>query len=60
MRRFTKLTNGFSKKLYNLKCTLALHYIYYNFARVHKTLGCTPAMASGISDHVWDLEEIIN
>ncbi|MGA9049143.1 MAG: IS1 family transposase [Dehalococcoidia bacterium] len=60
MRRFTRQTNGFSKKLDNLKCTLALHYMYYNFARVHKTLGCTPAMAAGVADHVWTLEEIIS
>ena len=60
MRRFTRLTNGFSKKLDNLKCTLALHYMYYNFARIHKTLGSTPAMASGVADHAWSLDEIID
>jgi len=59
MRRFTRLTNGFSKKVDNLKHSVALHYMYYNFARVHKTLGVTPAMAAGIADHVWTLEEII-
>jgi IS1 family transposase len=59
MRRFTRLTNGFSKKVDNLKHSVALHYMHYNFARVHKTLGMTPAMAAGISDHVWTLEEII-
>jgi hypothetical protein len=58
MRRFTRLTNGFSKKVDNLKHAVALHFMYYNFARVHKTLGVTPAMAAGITDHVWTLEEI--
>jgi IS1 family transposase len=59
MRRFTRLTNAFSKKVDNLKHAVALHFMYYNFARVHKTLGVTPAMASGISDHVWALGEIV-
>ena len=44
----------------NLKHSVALHYMYYNFARVHKTLGMTPAMAAGISDHVWTLQEIVS
>jgi IS1 family transposase len=60
MRRFTRLTNAFSKKVDNLKWAVALHFMYYNFARVHKTLGVTPAMAAEISDHVWTIEEIIN
>ena len=59
MRRFTRLTNGFSKKIENHAYHLALHYMYYNFARIHKTLRVTPAMEAGISDHVWSLEEII-
>jgi hypothetical protein len=58
MRRFTRLTNGFSKKIENLECAVALHFMYYNFARVHKTLRVTPAMEAGIADHVWTLEEI--
>lgn len=58
MRRFTRLTNGFSKKLYNLECAVALHFMHYNFGRIHKTLRVTPAMEAGISDHVWTLEEI--
>jgi IS1 family transposase len=58
MRRFTRLTNGFSKKLANHAAMVALHFVYYNFARIHKTLRITPAMAAGISDHVWSLEEI--
>ncbi|MFH1484562.1 MAG: IS1 family transposase, partial [Chloroflexota bacterium] len=49
MRRFTRLTNDFSKKVENLEYALALHYMYYNFARVHKTLGVTPAMAAGVA-----------
>ena len=60
MRRFTRLTNGFSKKIDNLKYAVALHYMHYNFARVHKTLGETPAMAAGVADHVWSLGEIIS
>ncbi|MBM3142893.1 MAG: DDE-type integrase/transposase/recombinase [Chloroflexi bacterium] len=59
MRRFTRLTNGFSKKVDNLKHAVALHFMYYNFVRVHKTLAMTPAMAAGITDHVWTLEEIV-
>lgn len=60
MRRFTRLTNGFSKKIENLGHAVALHFMHYNFARIHKTLRVTPAMESGISDHVWTLEEIAN
>jgi IS1 family transposase len=59
MRRFTRLTNGFSKKVENHAHHLALHYMYYNFCRVHKTLRVTPAMEAGITDHVWTLEEIV-
>lgn len=59
-RRFTRLTNAFSKKIDNLKHSVALHYMYYNFARVHKTLGETPAMAAGVADHIWTLVEIIS
>lgn len=58
MRRFTRLTNGFSKKLENHAHMVALHFLYYNFGRVHKTLRVTPAMEAGLSDHVWTLEEI--
>ena len=58
MRRFTRLTNGFSKKVENHAFAVALHFMYYNFGRVHKTLRVTPAMEAGISDHVWTLEEI--
>ena len=58
MRRFTRLTNGFSKKVHNLECAVALHFMHYNFGRIHKTLRVTPAMEAGISQHVWSLEEI--
>jgi hypothetical protein len=58
MRRFTRLTNGFSKKVQNLEFAVALHFMYYNFGRLHKSLRVTPAMEAGIADHVWLLEEI--
>jgi IS1 family transposase len=58
MRRFTRLTNAFSKKIENHAFHLALHYMYYNFVRIHKTLRVTPAMAAGVSDHLWSVEEI--
>jgi hypothetical protein len=58
MRRFTRLTNAFSKKVDNHKAAIALHFMHYNFARLHKTLRVTPAMEAGISDHVWGLDEI--
>jgi IS1 family transposase len=58
MRRFTRLTNAFSKKVENLAHAVALHFMYYNFARIHKTLRVTPAMEAKIADHVWTLEDI--
>ena len=58
MRRFTRLTNAFSKKVDNHKPAIALHFMHYNFARLHETLRVTPAMEAGISDHVWGLDEI--
>ncbi len=58
IRRFTRLTNAFSKKLENLKAAVALHFAYYNFCRVHKSLRVTPAMEAGITDHVWELREL--
>lgn len=58
MRRFTRLTNGFSKKIENHEHAIALHYMYYNFGRIHKSLRVTPAMEAGVADHVWTLEEI--
>jgi IS1 family transposase len=59
MRRFTRLTNAFSKKLENLRAQVALHFAHYNFVRIHQTLRCTPAMQAGLTDHVWGLEELI-
>jgi IS1 family transposase len=63
MRRFTRLTNAFSKKIENLEYAVALHFMYYNFARPHKTLANpyprTPAMAAGIEKHIWTTEEIV-
>ena len=53
MRRFTRLTNAFSKKVENLEHAVALHYMHYNFCRIHQTLRVTPAMEAGVSDHVW-------
>lgn len=60
MRRLTRLTNGFSKKWENLNYALALHFAYYNFCRIHKTLRVTPAMAAGISKRVWTLKDLLN
>jgi IS1 family transposase len=60
MRRFTRLTNGFSKKIDNHRAAIALHFMHYNFCRVHQTLRVTPAMAAGVSDHVWSLEELVS
>lgn len=58
IRRFTRLTNAFSKKAENHAYQVALHFMYYNFGRVHKSLRVTPAMEAGVSDHIWTLEEI--
>ncbi len=58
MRRFTRLTNGFSKKLENHAHQVALYFFHYNFCRIHKTLRVTPAMEAGLTDHVWTLEEL--
>jgi len=59
MRRFTRLTNGFSKKIENHAAAVSLHFAHYNFCRIHKTLGTTPAVAAGVTDHVWPLSELI-
>jgi len=59
MRRFTGLTNAFSKKVENRAAVVAIHFMHYNFARIHKTLRITPAMVAGLADHVWGLEEIV-
>jgi len=58
-RRFTRLTNGFSKKIENHEHALALYFMYYNFCRIHQTLRVTPAMEAGVSQHVWNIEEIV-
>jgi hypothetical protein len=60
MRRFTRLTNTFSKKIDNHIWAIALHYMHYNFCRVHQTLRVTPAMEAGITDHVWSIQEIVS
>lgn len=59
MRRFTRLTNAFSKKIQNLGYAVALHFMHYNFCRVHQTLRVTPVMEAGIADHVWEIDEIV-
>jgi IS1 family transposase len=59
MRRFTRLTNAFSKKVENLRAAVAVHFAHYNFVRLHKTLRVTPAMAAGVSDRLWSLEELV-
>lgn len=59
MRRFTRLTNAFSKKIQNLEYAVALHFMHYNFCRIHKTLKVTPAMEAGVTDRLWDIEDIV-
>ncbi len=59
MRRFTRLTNAFSKKIENLMHAVALHFMYYNFVRIHRTLKVTPAMEAGVTDKLWNLEDIV-
>lgn len=60
MRRFTRLTNGFSKKIENLKAAVAVHFAYYNFVRVHKTLRVTPAMAAGVTPRLWTIGDLLD
>jgi hypothetical protein len=59
MRRFTRLTNGFSKKLENHFHALSLYFVFYNFVRIHKTLRTSPAMAAGVTDRLWSMEDIV-
>jgi IS1 family transposase len=59
IRRFTRLTNAFSKKIENHIAAIAIHYMHYNFCRIHQSLRITPAMAAGVSDHVWEIEELL-
>jgi IS1 family transposase len=60
MRRFTRLTNAFSKKVENHEHAIALYFMYYNFCRIHQSLRVTPAMEAGVADHVWSLEEVVS
>jgi hypothetical protein len=59
IRRFTRLTNAFSKKVENHAAAVALWFMYYNFCRVHQTLRVTPAMEAGLASHVWDLQDLV-
>ena len=59
MRRFTRLTNAFSKKVENLEAAVALHFAHYNFIRLHRSLRVTPAMAADVTDRLWSMEEMI-
>ena len=59
LRRFARLTNAHSKKVQNHIHAIAMYTMYYNFVRIHQTLRVTPAMAAGVSDHVWSLEDMI-
>ncbi|MGA2559681.1 MAG: IS1 family transposase [Terracidiphilus sp.] len=59
MRRFTRLTNGFSKKIENHEAMLAVYFMHYNYCRVHQTLRVTPAMEAGLADHVWTIQELV-
>jgi hypothetical protein len=59
MRRFTRLTNAFSKRLSHLTAAVAVHFAYYNFCRVHSSLRVTPAMEAGVTNHVWSIAELL-
>lgn len=59
MRRFTRLTNAFSKKLVNLHAAVALHFAWYNFVRIHRTLRMTPALAAGLTGSIWSIEQLL-
>jgi hypothetical protein len=58
-RRFTRLTNAFSKKVENHASAVALHFAYYNFVRIHQTLRVTPAMAAGVTDRLWEMSDLV-
>lgn len=60
MRRFTRLTDAFSKKVENHACAVALHAMYYNFVRIHQTLKVTPAMAAGVTDRLWEMSDVVD
>ena len=59
MRRFTRLTKGSSRKVENHRASVALHFMHYNFARIHQTIRCTPAMEAGVANHPWTVEKIV-
>ncbi len=59
MRRFTRLTNAFSKKVENHAYAVALHFMYYNFVRIHQSLRVTPAMAAGVTDRLWEIDDLV-
>ena len=59
MRRFTRLTNGFSKKAENHAHGVAIYFMHYNFVRIHTTLRCTPAMAAGVTPNLWELSDMV-
>jgi len=59
MRRFTRLTNGFSKKIEMHEHAISLHFAYYNFCKIHQSLRVTPAMEAGLSEHAWTLDELV-
>jgi hypothetical protein len=59
MRRFTRLTNAFSKKVENHAAAVALHFAYYNFVRIHQTLRMSPAMAAGVTDRLWEMSDLV-
>jgi hypothetical protein len=59
MRRYTRLTNSHSKKLENHRHATALHFVWYNFVRIHQTLRCSPATEAGIDSHLWSMEELV-
>ena len=58
-RRFTRLTNAFSKKVENHEASIALHFMYYNFVKIHKTLKCSPAMAAGVTEKLWEMSDVV-
>ena len=60
MRRFTRLTNAFSKKVENHACAVAFHAMYYNFVRIHQTLKVTPAMTAGVTSRLWEMSDIVD
>jgi hypothetical protein len=59
LRRFTRLTNGFSRKIENLRAAVNLHFAFYNCCRVHSSLRVTPAMEAGLTDHVWSIADLL-